>query len=94
MFMLLNLRAKSLLDLFATFWFVVGNYFLFGSTACAHTASALFYVTLAWVILGYIMITIPILFCAAAIFCLPCVLGKVSSVLNGCVFTTLNILAV
>ncbi|KAI8579924.1 hypothetical protein K450DRAFT_239750 [Umbelopsis ramanniana AG] len=68
-------RAKSLLDLFATFWFVIGNYFLFGSTSCANTASVLFYVTLTWVVLGYVMITIPILFCAAAIFCLPCVLA-------------------
>ncbi|KAH8552983.1 hypothetical protein BGW37DRAFT_278919 [Umbelopsis sp. PMI_123] len=67
-------RAKSLLDLFATFWFVIGNYFLFGSTSCANTASLLFYISLTWVIIGYIMITIPILFCAAAIFCLPCVL--------------------
>ncbi|KAG2181190.1 hypothetical protein INT43_008772 [Umbelopsis isabellina] len=83
-------RAKSLLDLFATFWFVVGNYFLFGSTSCASSANILFYVTLAWVVLGYIMITIPIIFCAAAIFCLPCVLGE--SVISKAISDVKNVL--
>ncbi|CAG8547039.1 8201_t:CDS:2 [Ambispora gerdemannii] len=38
------------------------------------TAPAIFYLSLTWVILGYIIITIPILLCLAVIFCLPCVL--------------------
>ncbi|RUS28951.1 hypothetical protein BC938DRAFT_481243 [Jimgerdemannia flammicorona] len=67
-------RLKSLLDLFATLWFVIGNYLLFTTTTCQTTAPGLFYLSLTWIIFGYLIITIPILLCAAVIFCLPCVL--------------------
>ncbi|CAG8550282.1 11218_t:CDS:2 [Paraglomus brasilianum] len=67
-------KLKSFLDLFATLWFIIGNYFLFTTDLCRRTAPAVFWLSLAWVILGYIIITIPILLCLAVIFCLPCVL--------------------
>ncbi|CAG8524799.1 11555_t:CDS:2 [Ambispora leptoticha] len=67
-------RLKSFLDLFATLWFIIGNYLLFTTNKCQETAPAIFYLSLTWVILGYIIITIPILLCLAVIFCLPCVL--------------------
>lgn len=69
-------RLKSLLDLFAVLWFIVGNYFLFTSETCAQDAPALFFTTLVWVLLGYLLILIPLFLCASVIFCLPCVLGK------------------
>ncbi|CAG8534690.1 7742_t:CDS:2, partial [Gigaspora rosea] len=65
---------KSFLDLFATLWFIIGNYLLFTTQNCATKAPEIFFLSLTWVILGYIVITIPILLCLAVIFCLPCVL--------------------
>ncbi|CAG8552888.1 12376_t:CDS:2 [Funneliformis caledonium] len=67
-------RLKSFLDLFATLWFIFGNYLLFTTSSCHLTSPPVFYLSLTWVILGYIIITIPILLCLAVIFCLPCVL--------------------
>ncbi|CAG8585613.1 39010_t:CDS:2 [Gigaspora margarita] len=67
-------RFKSFLDLFATLWFIIGNYLLFTTQNCANKAPEIFFLSLTWVILGYIVITIPILLCLAVIFCLPCVL--------------------
>ncbi|CAG8486472.1 3369_t:CDS:2 [Dentiscutata heterogama] len=67
-------RFKSFLDLFATLWFIIGNYLLFTTQNCATKAPEIFFLSLTWVILGYIVITIPILLCLAVIFCLPCVL--------------------
>ncbi|CAG8488646.1 9142_t:CDS:2 [Paraglomus occultum] len=67
-------KLKSFLDLFATLWFIIGNYFLFTTDSCRKSAPSVFWLSLAWVILGYIIITIPILLCLAVIFCLPCVL--------------------
>ncbi|CAG8625198.1 1042_t:CDS:2, partial [Acaulospora morrowiae] len=67
-------KLKSCLDLFATLWFIVGNYLLFTSVTCQSTAPEIFFLSLTWVVLGYIIITIPILLCLAVIFCLPCVL--------------------
>lgn len=63
-----------MLDLFATLWFIVGNYLLFTTASCQRTSPGLFYLSLTWIIFGYLIITIPILLCAAVIFCLPCVL--------------------
>ncbi|ORZ03108.1 hypothetical protein BCR43DRAFT_36025 [Syncephalastrum racemosum] len=72
-------RAKSVLDLVAILWFIVGNYFIFTTQDCAHRATALFYTTLVWVLLGYLIILIPLFLCASLIFCLPCVLVFLSA---------------
>ncbi|KAI8093737.1 uncharacterized protein BX664DRAFT_330460 [Halteromyces radiatus] len=67
-------RAKSALDLFATLWFIIGNYMLFTSTTCSETARPIYYLSLVVIIYGYLIITVPLLLCTAVIFCLPCVL--------------------
>ncbi|CAO3588730.1 unnamed protein product [Absidia cylindrospora] len=67
-------RSKSALDLFATLWFIIGNYMLFTSTTCSETAKPIYYLSLAVIIYGYLIITVPLLLCTAVIFCLPCVL--------------------
>ncbi|KAI8371686.1 uncharacterized protein BYT42DRAFT_501308 [Radiomyces spectabilis] len=66
--------GKSFLDLFAILWFIIGNYFLFTSETCPRDAPMLFYTTLVWTSMSYLLIFIPLLLCAAVIFCLPCVL--------------------
>ncbi|ORZ24623.1 hypothetical protein BCR42DRAFT_403321 [Absidia repens] len=68
-------RFKSLLDLTSILWFVVGNYMLFtASYQCHRDAKYLFYTTMAWILLGYLLVLIPLLLCVAAVFCLPCLL--------------------
>ncbi|KAI8329149.1 hypothetical protein BC941DRAFT_443603 [Chlamydoabsidia padenii] len=67
-------RSKSALDLFATLWFIIGNYMLFTSTTCSETAKPVYYLSLVVIVYGYLIITIPLLLCTAVIFCLPCVL--------------------
>ncbi|KAI8875844.1 hypothetical protein K501DRAFT_279981 [Backusella circina FSU 941] len=67
-------RIKSLLDLFAILLFIVGNYLAFSSSSCARQAPTLFYTVLAWILLGYMIVLVPVFICASVIFCLPCVL--------------------
>ncbi|KAI7872409.1 hypothetical protein BDF14DRAFT_501749 [Spinellus fusiger] len=67
-------RTKACLDVFAVFWFVIGNYLVFTSTTCAETAMPLYYLTLTIIVYGYIILTVPVFLCTAVIFCLPCVL--------------------
>ncbi|CAO3581706.1 unnamed protein product [Absidia cylindrospora] len=68
-------RFKSLLDLTSILWFVVGNYMIFtASYQCHRDAKYLFYTTMAWILLGYLLVLIPLLLCVAAVFCLPCLL--------------------
>ncbi|KAG2203331.1 hypothetical protein INT46_006094 [Mucor plumbeus] len=67
-------RVKSLLDLFAILWFIVGNYLIFSPSDCPATAAPYYYTILVWVLLGYLILLIPLIACAAVIFCLPCVL--------------------
>lgn len=67
-------RLRPLLDLFAVLWFIVGNYLLFSSRTCSALAPRLYYTSLAYVLIGYLAVIVPILLCTSAIFCLPCVL--------------------
>ncbi|EPB81927.1 hypothetical protein HMPREF1544_11348 [Mucor circinelloides 1006PhL] len=74
-------RLRSLVDLFAVLWFIVGNYLLFSSKTCSSLAPRLYYTSLAYVLVGYLVVIVPILLCTSAIFCLPCVM-LVMRVLN------------
>ncbi|KAI8060658.1 uncharacterized protein B0P05DRAFT_557740 [Gilbertella persicaria] len=67
-------KAKSLLDLFAILWFIVGNYLLFSPSDCLGHAALYYYTILAWILFGYMIVLVPLLACASIIFCLPCVL--------------------
>ncbi|KAI8642689.1 hypothetical protein BD408DRAFT_416064 [Parasitella parasitica] len=67
-------RIKSLLDLFAILWFIVGNYLIFSPSDCPTIAAPYYYTVLTWILLGYLILVVPLLGCAAVIFCLPCVL--------------------
>ncbi|OZJ06070.1 hypothetical protein BZG36_01067 [Bifiguratus adelaidae] len=72
-------RAKSILDLFSTIWFILGNYLLLTSMSCQHNQPGLFYLTLTWIVCGYIVVAIPIFLCGTVIFCLPCLLVAMRS---------------
>ena len=69
-------RLKSLVDLFEILWFIVGNYMLFTSGTCSREAPRLFYTLLAFVLMGYLILIIPLVICVSVICCLPCVLSK------------------
>lgn len=82
-------RFKSLLDLFAILWFIVGNYLVFSPSNCSSTATLYYFTILAWVILGYALLLIPVVICISVIFCLPVVLGKLFFLLKKTIFTSL-----
>ncbi|OBZ88888.1 hypothetical protein A0J61_03067 [Choanephora cucurbitarum] len=67
-------KCKSLLDLFAILWFIVGNYLLFSPSDCLRYADIYYYTVLTWVLFGYVILLVPLLACASIVFCLPCVL--------------------
>ncbi len=54
--------------------FVIGNWWLFTSRTCVDTAPLLYYVSFAWVVIGYLNASLPLLICIAMIFCMPCVI--------------------
>ncbi|TPX31097.1 hypothetical protein SmJEL517_g05487 [Synchytrium microbalum] len=67
-------RIKSTADLFGMLWFVIGNWFIFSSVSCYRTSPTQFYLSLAFLVLGYFIITLPLFLCGAVIFCLPLVI--------------------
>lgn len=67
-------RFRQAIELFGTIWFLIGNYWIYTSYTCIDTAPLLFKVSLAWIILGYVLLAIPLFVCGAMICCLPCVL--------------------
>ncbi|KAK9765946.1 hypothetical protein K7432_005324 [Basidiobolus ranarum] len=66
-------RSRSILDLFGTILFLIGNYLIFTTEVCASGSPAIYGLALALVIFGYLKIIVPILLCAT-ILCLPCIL--------------------
>lgn len=64
----------GVLDWLYLLLFLVGNYYFFTSTSCSSTAPMLYYLTLAFLIMGYLMLTVPMLLCGAVVFCLPIML--------------------
>ncbi|KAF9925388.1 hypothetical protein FBU30_004801 [Linnemannia zychae] len=67
-------RQRTLMEVIGTCLFFLSNYFLFSGTTCRETAPAVFYLTVVYVILGYIVILIPVILCLTVILCLPLVL--------------------
>lgn len=67
-------RIKSMSDLIGTIWFIIGNWWLFSSNTCSATNPPLYYISLVLVLIGYLVLLVPIILCAAVVFCLPCVL--------------------
>ena len=67
-------RQKTLMEITGTCLFFLSNYFLFSHGDCRQKAPAVYYMTIAYVVLGYIVIMIPIVLCLAVVLCLPLVL--------------------
>ncbi|KAI8973319.1 hypothetical protein BDF20DRAFT_914779 [Mycotypha africana] len=53
-------RAKSALDLFVVFWFIIGNYMLFSSSTCSDTAQPLYYFSMVLIVYGYLILSVPV----------------------------------
>lgn len=62
------------MEVAGTCLFFLSNYFLFSGSTCREAAPAVFYLTVVYVVLGYIVILIPVILCLTVILCLPLVL--------------------
>ncbi|KAI8617693.1 hypothetical protein BC830DRAFT_80950 [Chytriomyces sp. MP71] len=67
-------RLKTMLDIFSVIWFIVGNWWIFTSIGCYRTAPLVYYLSVAFLAMGYVVVSIPIVMCLGIVFCLPCVL--------------------
>ena len=67
-------RQRTFMEVAGTCLFFLSNYFLFSGTTCRELAPAVFYLTVVYVVLGYIVILIPVILCLTVILCLPLVL--------------------
>ncbi|KAJ3215997.1 hypothetical protein HDU81_001197, partial [Chytriomyces hyalinus] len=67
-------RLKTLLDIFSVIWFLAGNYWLLTSNGCYRTAPLVYYLSLAFLGMGYVVVSIPVFMCLGIVFCLPFVL--------------------
>ncbi|KAK3836950.1 MAG: hypothetical protein JOS17DRAFT_713678 [Linnemannia elongata] len=67
-------RQRTFMEVAGTCLFFLSNYFLFSGSTCRDAAPAVFYLTVVYVILGYIVILIPVILCLTVILCLPLVL--------------------
>ncbi|KAF9129643.1 hypothetical protein BGW39_003967 [Mortierella sp. 14UC] len=67
-------RQRTFMEVAGTCLFFFSNYFLFSGTICRETAPAVFYLTVVYVVLGYIVVLIPVILCLTVILCLPLVL--------------------
>ncbi|KAH7031799.1 hypothetical protein BKA57DRAFT_443487 [Linnemannia elongata] len=67
-------RQRTFMEVAGTCLFFLSNYFLFSGTTCRESAPAVFYLTVVYVVLGYIVILIPVILCLTVILCLPLVL--------------------
>ncbi|KAG0289405.1 hypothetical protein BGZ96_007055 [Linnemannia gamsii] len=67
-------RQRTFMEVAGTCLFFLSNYFLFSGSTCREAAPAVFYLTVVYVVLGYIVILIPVILCLTVILCLPLVL--------------------
>lgn len=67
-------EVKSYLDVLAAVWFVLGNYWLFGSSDCTQTAPARFFMSLFYIIVGYLLVLLPLIMICSMLMCMPFVI--------------------
>lgn len=67
-------RLISLLEFFGVIWFVAGNWWLFTSQTCSASSPLVYFMSLAFVVLGYCIMLLPLLLCIGMICCFPCLL--------------------
>lgn len=66
-------RYRTLMEIAGTCLFFLSNYFLFSKPKWRDEAPATFFLCVANVAIGYIVILIPVILCLAVILCLPLV---------------------
>lgn len=67
-------RLLSVLDFFSVIWFVAGNWWYFTAETCQQTSPLVFYTSLAFILLGYVVLLMPLFLCLGMICCFPCLL--------------------
>jgi hypothetical protein len=68
-------HTKARLDALGTVSFVLGSLWLFGSVDCPSAAPLLTKLTLSYLLIGFVSLFVPLLFFAALVTLLPCVLA-------------------
>ncbi|KAI8320709.1 hypothetical protein GQ54DRAFT_334575 [Martensiomyces pterosporus] len=64
-------KLRNLLDIGAVVLFILGNYWTFTSETCVYSAPLLYYTSLTYIILGYVLLATPVLACIFIIICFP-----------------------
>lgn len=72
-------HCKARLDSLGTVSFVLGALWLFGSLDCPTAAPVLTHLTLAYLLIGFLSLFVPVLFFAALVTLLPCVLAVLNA---------------
>ena len=67
-------RLATVLDIYSTVIFLLGNYLLIPSTTCRSTNPPVFILSVVFIALTYVSILLPFFVCLLVIFCLPLVL--------------------
>ena len=67
-------RLVNLCDIVGIASFIMANYWFFTTKTCRDSDPALYYVSLLWIIVGYIILSAPVLLCVTFIFCFPVIL--------------------
>lgn len=73
-------KIRNFLEIFGTLWFAIGNWWLFTGDRCFETAPFQFYTTLAFILLGYIVILFPVCLITSIVFCLPFVVAVLRAI--------------
>lgn len=64
-------RMNNTLECVGFITYLFGNLWLYSSQTCASTAPLLYYLSLMWIIYGYLLISMPLILCSMVICCLP-----------------------
>jgi hypothetical protein len=67
-------KFKYLLDVLGTAWFMAGNLWFYTASTCSVQIPPVYYMTMIVLALTYFLLSLPILFCIAVIFCFPFVI--------------------
>lgn len=64
---------KTTVEMVCLVWFIIGNVFYFTSNTCSTTSPVLYHTALAWLIISYIGLALPILLLLSMSLCFPVV---------------------
>ncbi|CAO3671784.1 unnamed protein product [Rhizopus stolonifer] len=70
-FVILAEKTLPWMELFTLIWFAFGNYLVFSFSACIHDAPRLYFGTLSFILVDYILVLGAFSVCISTVLCLP-----------------------